>query len=338
MSAGEVTLTDAASTTVAASKTSAAGLAVWGDPYLMADYNPIGGAIRRTAGAWAGIRDATHFPPGVTGVEETDAYTLRVHYAGYTGKVGALLAAVDEALAPYGVIGGASVGVSYADFVFYAPVILDLQSSTVISVAPWLAAYVSISATGTYAVIINHPPRALTVDPPRVTLINRAQGKNRQVAITWGASTVTLTAQGFLGALVSRTGSTVFTVSQQSVVGTVTAAWSGGSLTITHPSVGTAAGATPIVCSHNSAYRAEVSSFSATTIVVQFRNAAGAVVGPTDDAEMKVWFTRQNALFDTFLEAGFSASIDLGLCKIPLAAFQEISLQNLWLFGVMKRP
>lgn len=293
----------------------------------------VGGAIRGDAGAWSPIDDSGHDPFGITTVNELDAYTLRVNFNGDNTKVGALIAAVDKELAPYAIIGGCSCSANYADFRFYAPVIVDLQNSSTPSVAPWLASYVTLGAAGTYSTIINHPPRALNVDPPGVTLVNRVQGASRDVAITWGQTSTTITTLGQLGALVQRTGSGTFSVSQQTTQGTVSASWSGGGLTITHPDCG--AQSTPIVTSHNSAYRAEVFSFSATSITVVFRNAAGAVVGPTDDAEMKCWFTRTNAKFNIPMPTGFSARVDLGYLAVPLAAIQNISLNNFWLFGAM---
>lgn len=294
----------------------------------------VGGAVRRDAGSWAPINDSGHDPFGITTITEQDAYTLRVNFNGDNTKVGTLLAAVDAELAPYGIIGGSSCNANYADFKFYAPVVVDLQNNTTPSVAPWLASYVTLNTSGTYSTTINHPPRALNVDPPGVTLINRVVGAGRIPAITWSSTTTTISAKGHLAALVQRTGAGTFTVSQQTTAGSVTASWSTGALTITHPDCG-ATGSTPMVCSHNSAYRAEVVSFTSTTVVVQFRNAAGSVVGPSDDAEMKLWFERSNALFDTPMPSGFSARVDLGYLAVPLAAIQNISLNNFWLFGAM---
>lgn len=292
-----------------------------------------GGAIRRDSGAWAPITTSGHTPLGITTVEELDAYTLRVHYNGDNTDVGTLISAVDKELAPYAIIGGCSCSANYADFSFYAPVIVDLQNNTTPSVAPWLASYVTLNTSGTYATIINHPPRALNVDPPGVTLLNRVAGEGRIPSITWGTNTTTISTKGTLGALVSRTGSSTFSVSNQATAGTVSTSWIAGALTITHPDCGSYS--TPMVCSHNSAYRAEIVNYSATTIVVQFRNAAGTVVGPSDDAEMKLLFERSNALFDTPMPSGFSARVDLGYLAVPLAAIQNISLNNLWLIGAM---
>lgn len=294
----------------------------------------LGAAIRREAGSWAPITTGGHTPLGITTVEELDAYTLRVHFNGDNTDVGTLISVIDKELAPYAIIGGCSCSANYADFAFYAPVIVDLQNSTTPSVAPWLASYVTLNTSGTYATIINHPPRAINVDPPGVTLLNRVVAAGRIPAITWTSTTTTVSAKGNLAAFVQRTGAGTFTVSQQTTAGTVSTSWSTGALTITHPDCGVS-GSTPMVCSHNSAYRAEVLSFTSSTVVVQFRNAAGTVVGPSDDAEMKLWFERSNALFDTPMPSGFSARVDLGYLAVPLAAIQNISLNNFWLVGAM---
>jgi hypothetical protein len=293
----------------------------------------LGSTALTTPATWALIDDGGHDPLGLTAVYQTNPYTLRVEYNGDNVEVGTILVSVDAELAPYAIIGGASASANYSDFKFYAPVIVDLQASGTVSVAPWLSSYVTLNASGAYSTIINHPPRALNVDPPSATLLNRVQGASRNFATIWGATTTTITTIGPLGALVQRTGSGVFTVSQQSTLGTVTAAWNAGLLTITHPDCSSTS--TPIVCSFNSAYRAEVFNFSATTIGVQFRNAAGAVVGPTDDAEMKLLFTRSNALFDTLMPSSFSAQINLGYLAVPLAAVSNISLNNFWITGAM---
>lgn len=293
----------------------------------------IGGAVRNTAGTWELIDDSGHDPLGLTSVEQIGDYTLRVHYAESNTKVGTLIATCDKELAPYGILGGASVSANYADFNFFCPVIVDLQNSSTPSVAPWLASYVTLNTAGTYSTVINHPARALNVDPPSASCINRVQGASRAVAMTWGPTSATITTQGTLGALVQRTGSGAFTVSQPSVAGTITAAWSSSILTITHPNCSTSS--TPMVCSYNSAYRAEVYTWTATTIQVTFRNSAGAIVGPTDDAEMKVVFTRNNALFNTPMPADFSAQINLGYLFVPLTAIKNISLNNFWITGAM---
>lgn len=293
----------------------------------------IGGAIRRESGAWSAIDDSGHDPIGITSCEEIDAYTLRVHFNGDNTTVGTILAAVDKELAPYAIIGGASCSTNYADFSFFAPVIVDLQNKTTPSVAPWLSSYVNLNTSGVYSTVINHPPRALNVDPPGVSLINRAAGSSRVPAISWTPTTTTITATGELGAIVQRTSSGVFSVSNQTAGVSISASWASGGLTISHPDCGN--GSIPVVTSFNSAYRAEVASFSASQIVVQFRNASGAIVGPVDDAEMNLMFTRTNSLFDVAMPSSFSARVDLGYLQIPLAAIQNISLNNFWIVGAM---
>lgn len=301
--------------------------------YFVSTAQTVSSTTITTSCTWSLISDSGHIPLGLTGVYQTDPYTLRVTYNGDNTQVGTIISTIDKELAPYAIIGGASTSPNYSDFSFYAPVIVDLQTNNTVSVAPWLANYVTLNASGTYSTIINHPPRALNVDPPSATCINRVQGASRAIAMTWGTTTATISTQGILGALVQRTGSGVFTVSQQSTVGTVTTSWNSGQLTITHPDCSIYS--TPMVCSFNSPYRAEVASYSATTVGVQFRNSSGAIVGPSDDADMKVWFTRSNAMFNTPMPSDFSAQIDLGYLFVPLDAIASIGLNNFWLTGAM---
>lgn len=292
-----------------------------------------GGAVRRESGAWSFIDDSGHTPLGFTGASELDAYTLRVTFNGDNTKVGTLIAVIDKELAPYGIVGGCSCSTNYADFSFFAPVVADLQANNVISVAPWLSSYVTLNMSGTYSTIINHPPRALNVDPPGVTLLNRSAGASRQPALTWGTTTTTITTLGTLGAVAQRTGSGVFTTTNQSAQGTVSNSWASGLLTITHPDCGVYS--IPDVSPLDTPYRPEVKSWTATTIDVQFRNAAGAIVTPTDDANMKCFWSRDTTLFPVPMPAAFSARIDLGMLQIPLAAIENISLNNFWLIGAM---
>jgi hypothetical protein len=293
----------------------------------------LGSRAMTTPATWSLIDDGGHDPLGLTAVYQTNPYTLRVEYNGDNTITGTILMTSDAELAAYGISCGASASPNYSDFVFAAPVIVDLQNSSTPSVAPWLQPYVTLQAAGTYSTVINHPPRAINVNPPGATLINRSSGSSRQLAITWGDTSVTVTSQGIMGALLTRTGSGVFSVSQLATAGTFTATWSGGVLTFTHPTVNSAA--TPTVTSFNSAYRAEVYSVTDTTVDIVFRNSSGVIV-LTDDAEMKCWVTRNNAFFDSIMPTSLSARIDLGYLQIPISAVYVANpLNNFWITGAM---
>lgn len=302
--------------------------------YTVSSSQSVASRAMSTPTTWGLIDDGGHSPLGLTNVYQIDPYTLRVEYNGDNTITGTIIITVDAELAAYGIIGGASASPNYSDFTFCAPVVVDLQNNSTPSVAPWLAPYVTLQAAGTYSTVINHPPRALNVDPPGAMLINRTPGANRQLAITWGPTSTTITAQGNMGALLRRTGSGVFAVEQLATAGTFTATWSGGVLTFNHPTVNSAC--TPMVQSFNSAYRAEIYSITDSSVSIVFRNSAGAIVTPTDDAEMKCWVTRSNALFDTVMPSNLSARIDLGYLRVPLAAITTANpLNNFWITGAM---
>jgi hypothetical protein len=293
----------------------------------------LGSTALTTPATWALIDDGGHDPLGLTDVYQINPFTLRVEYNGDNTITGTILMTVDAELTAFGISCGAVGSPNHSDFVFAAPVIVDLQNSSTPSVAPWLQPYVTLQAAGTYSTVINHPPRALNVDPPGATLINRSSGSSRQLAITYGPTSVTVTSQGTMGALLQRTGSGVFSVSQLATAGTFTATWSGSVLTFNHPTVNSAA--TPIVTSFNSAYRAEVYSVTDSNVEIVFRNSSGVIVTP-DDAEMKCWVTRNNALFDTIMPTSLSARIDLGYLQIPISAVYAANpLNNFWITGAM---
>lgn len=293
----------------------------------------LGSTSFTTPATWALIDDGGHDPLGLTAVYQTNPYTLRVEYNGDNTITGTILMTSDAELAAYGISCGAAASPNHSDFVFAAPVIVDLQNSSTPSVAPWLAPYVTLQAAGVYSTVINHPPRAINVDPPGATLINRSSGSSRQLAITWSATQTTVTSQGIMGALLQRTGAGVFSVSQLATAGTFTASWSGSVLTFNHPTVNSAA--TPIVTSFNSAYRAEVYSVTDSKVEIVFRNSAGVIVTP-DDSEMKCWVTRNNSLFDTIMPTTLSARIDLGYLQIPISAVYVANpLNNFWITGAM---
>lgn len=90
-----------------------------------------------------------------------------------------------------------------------------------------------------------------------------------------------------------------------------------------------------MVCSFNSAYRAEIYSITDSSVEIVFRDSAGAIV-TTDDVEMKCWVTRSNALFDTLMPTNLSARIDLGYLQIPISAVYVANpLNNFWITGAM---
>ncbi len=301
--------------------------------YTVSISQVLGSTAMSTPATWSLIDDGGHDPLGLTAVYQINPYKLRVEYNGDNTITGTIIMTVDAELAAYAISCGASGSANHSDFVFAAPVIVDLQNSSTPSVAPWLAPYVTLSAAGVYSTIINHPPRALNVDPPGATLLNRSPGSSRQLAITWGPTSTTITSQGTMGALLRRTGSGVFTIDQLATAGTFTATWNAGVLTFTHPTVNAAC--TPIVTSFNSAYRAEVYSITNTTVEIVFRNSAGAIV-TTDDVEMKCWVTRNNALFDSIMPTTLSARIDLGWLQIPISAVYAANpLNNFWITGAM---
>lgn len=309
------------------------------DPNLSSrEIRIVGGAVRRDSGAWAPITTEGHQPLGITGIEEIDAYTMRVHFNQGNAEVGTLLATIDYELAPYAIIGGCSCSANYADFRFYAPVIVDLQNKDTVSVAPWLSAYITKDVPGstTTATKIIHPPRALNVDPPGATLLNRTPaGSVRSFALDWSPTSCTISTLAELGGLIQRTGSGTFSVSQQTAgsAGQVTATWASGALTVTHPDCGT--NSIPEAWSFNTAYKPDVFTWTPTSFKVQFWNPAGSVVGPSDDASMQFLFKRPNAMLPAAMPTAFSARIDLGYLAVPLAAVQNISLNNFWLFGAM---
>ena len=293
----------------------------------------LGSTSLTTPATWALIDDGGHDPFGLTAVYQINPYTLRVEYNGDNTITGTILMTPDAELAAYGISCGAAGSPNHSDFVFAAPVIVDLQNNSTPSVAPWLQPYVTLQAAGVYSTVINHPPRALNVDPPGATLINRSSGSNRPLAITWSATSTTVTSQGTMGALLRRTGSGVFAVEQLATAGTFTATWNAGVLTFNHPTVNS--GATPMVCSFNSAYRAEIYSITDSSVEIVFRDSAGAIV-TTDDVEMKCWVTRSNALFDTLMPTNLSARIDLGYLQIPISAVYVANpLNNFWITGAM---
>jgi hypothetical protein len=290
----------------------------------------LGGAVRYDGGAWAFINDSAHSPIGMSSVSAPDAYSYKVHYSQTASKVGTILSVIDAELSPYGIHTGASGATDSATFNMYAPCVLYVNGTSSVSASPlWTSQTGPISAYTT-SVVITHAYRSLAVDPPRVTPIVPNTGSlTRQYEVAWTSTTTTITSLDDIQGYAYYDG-TNWQLSLCPNLG-VSISYSAGGLTVTHPD---ATGHFNVqLTGLNTNLRPEIASIGNSNFVIQFRDTAGAVVGPAATTDMKVLF-RRCALVPSTMDAGVRFAVDLGLCKVANADVGNISLNNFWLIGM----
>lgn len=298
---------------------------------------PLGmlGAAVRYDGAIGLINDTGHLPAGITTIEAVDDYTFRVNFDHGFSKVGTLLASMDNDLAPYGIQVGASVGVSSATFVMYAPLIFTAQGDgTILNIAPFWEDVVSLNTAGSTSVIFNKPA-GLNTNGPQVTPLT--SGVPSLLSTSWGSTTITVASVAMPsvgGGHVVYTGG-AFVLSNSNVTGLSVAA-STNTCVITHPALGTSA--TRMVVSADSPLRPDIKTRSSTTTTVQFRKPDGSVATvATDGADMNFDFSFGGLTPLSSLAATAKFTVDCGLCRVKLAQLGKVALNNLWLTGFMNK-
>ena len=292
---------------------------------------PFAGAVRNTAGAWSFINDSGHNPIGLASVSAPDAYTYKITYNQVGSKVGTVISVVDAELSPYGVHTGASGATDSATFNMWAPCRMFVNGRGTVSASPlWTTQTGPITIPDATSVQIIHANRALAVDPPVVTPIVPAAGSlTRQYDVAWSATSTTITSLDDIQGYAYYDGA-AWQLTNCPNLG-VSIAYASGALTITHPNV---IGHYNVqLTSLNSNLRPDISSITDTTIVVQFRDTAGAVVGPAATTSMKVVF-RRSALVPSTMDTGVRFAVDLGLCKVANADVSNVSLNNFWIVGL----
>lgn len=291
-------------------------------------------AVRRSAGvggSWSFIDDADHKPVGFTTVTEPDDFSYQVNYENEADKIGTIISVIDKELAPYGIHTGAQGGVGNGIFSSYAPCVLYIEGLASLSASPlWTSQTGPISVPNIATITMTHANRALAVDPPVLSLITPVAGSHHcnQYQLSWTATTTTITGLDDVQGLCQYNGANPVISSSPNL--NISASINAGSITITHDDA--IGNFIPQLTAFNSPLRPEIQSMTATTIVVQFRDATGAVVNaPTTD--MKFYF-RRASLVASAIDAGCRFGIDLGLCRVKNDDVGNVSLNNYWLVGL----
>lgn len=291
----------------------------------------LAGAVRRDGGSWSFIDDAGHTPIGFTDVTEPDDFSYQVNYEKTADKIGTIISVIDKELAPYGIHTGAQGGLDNGIFNSYAPCVLYLDGTNSLSASPlWTTQTGPVSMPNAATISITHASRALAVDPPSLSLIDPVAGSHHcsQYQMSWGATVTTITGLDDIQGLCRYDGSNPVISGSPNL--NLSASINGGAITITHDDA--AGNFIPQLTAFNSPLRPEVQSVTSTTIVIQFRDAAGVVVGaPTTD--MQFYFTRSSPV-PSAIDSGCRFGVDLGLCKVRNDDVGNVSLNNFWLIGV----
>lgn len=284
------------------------------------------GVIRQSTpgGGWSFISDSGHSPLGFSPTITLSSGRIVLDY-GFTGsKVIGGNVGVDEAYAAGGLVIGASIGTSSAIISLYAPFNMRI-SGTVAAWGSYLENGVDVTATFDVA------NGTLTVTHPGISHVDSNGGPttftrigtvgNQDMALT--SSSKTGFVANFVNPIYGRVnGAAITTVNVGS-----SAAWNGtDTLTITHASAGSSIA--DVSLTPEAATNIPICTGStATTVTVQFRDYAGALV--TGAASPGVFrFMRGGNAIST-ISGTSKFQIGRGLCQVR-AEYVADSGGNIW--------
>lgn len=295
-------------------------------------YNYLGATIRSIGGVFSFIDDANHRPTGFASISQPDAYTIRMTYNVAAKRITNFNVNADDALAPYGVVAGGDVGMSYANIVSFAPFTCTIDSSSTLGTTTLWAGAISAAASGA-SIVITHPPASSASDNATISA-HEANGETFDFMVAQTANTVTITPVDLLNGFVSY-GGAAFTQALSSNYGTpVSLSWTASNtLRITHVDGGAYRNGIKLT-GHGGVYIPQIVDIQATYFEVAFFDYAGVKI-TTPNANMQFWYERNIRVISVW-PIGITVKIMRGLCAIPVANFSNVAGNNLWVTGVME--
>ena len=298
---------------------------------------------RCTNGVFEYLNDSSHEPINVSTIQQPDDYAIDLRYNKDYSKVNTMIVAIDEALAPYGVFCGGSVGTLLTRFTPQAPlegVVIKSGSGGTFSGS---ALFDNSDLTISYAddiLTITHPVGWPDGCIPIVNQnFNPALASMPRVGVGFTNNSVILTPVTELAGLIRWDGASfVFwsgfpTPMSDTVLGTsvVLSNPSAGILRVTHPEV---SDYYVEVNSRGEQYHAKEVGVTATSFDVKFFDYSGAEI-TTPNSSMQVWVKRKCDVKGKIIDG------TRFILKAPLTApkserFSNIQGNNFWSLGVME--
>lgn len=311
-----------------------AGSALRGD--LNREYNVLIGVIAANGGPLAFLDDSGHQPTGFSlTISQPNTYSTQLNFLENAGHVGTFVVVPDESYAQNGIAAGCSVFTDRAVIQASAPLTLKYAGFNAITSTPlWNSGgLITNTLMPNGGVKIGHP-QALSNSAPVVTPLQTTGMAGTELVITdYTDNDVTVCAVDDMNGFISFNGTTWAQSLSNNVVAPASIVFSGGNLTITHADVGTN-NYNVSLGPFGTPYQVVVANVSATTIIINFYNAAGTLV-TVADTNMK-FFYRRNAKVVRNL-TGVAFSLNRGQCLIPNTAYENIPSGNFWIYGVNQR-
>jgi hypothetical protein len=296
----------------------------------------LAGVIKNSAGTWAYINDTGHEPINLSTISQ-DSSNIILGYGIVASKVGAFEVTVDETLAKYGLIVGASVGVSTASIRLYMPFSCLVDNTGAIAAIPnFFGNTVTIAPIGDLSGYIISHPETFNGDVPIVTLarVNTGNGsiEGQEVRIAYGATTITLVAYSPISGYISYNGSAWNVVTDNLDIPTCSFNGTTGELTVTFthkpPTNYSIA-----VTSRDGAYIPVLGSVSQNYFVVKFKDWAGNTILAAD-TNMKLFYL-SGEMARSKWGANNVTLIRRGYMQLNPANVVDAD-GNLWVYGIVQ--
>jgi len=294
---------------------------------------------RCVGGTWELLNDAGHETLGVTSIEKSDDYRIRINYNRQYDQVNNLSITIDNELAPYGVFCGGNVGVAWSEWTAHAQLTgllkvsdLSFTSTALITAADTTVTLVSDKLTLAHATAVNG-------DTPIVNPVFTGSNRKLRFAVGYGATEVNIRVVTDLAGLIGWNGSafdwlfpTEISSSQSGISFTET----NGVLRVNHPAAGSTYGIA--ATSYGiSGYDVKVIDVSSTYFDIAFFDTSTGVRITTPDSNMKVTVHKDMDLLGV-MPSTAQFLVRGPIVPIKSSNFSNIAGNNFWINGVMQKP
>lgn len=291
-------------------------------------YKFIAGVARKSGGTWAFINDTEHAPTNLTGISVNGDGTLRINHTPGALKVSTLLVVADDTYAKFGVLGGGSVGTSFSNITFAAPMCYILNMATGAVTAPEIWGTRITAVPGTSSCVVTHPARQTNMISAVSPVGSTAQ--QYDVSISDGTTSSTLYTVGNQGGYVYYDGTNWQYVGD--MVNTPVITWDAVNykLTLTHT---TSADTYSVsIVGRDTPVQVRAGDISGTIIEVYFYSAAGIKL-TVPDTDCKFFYDRRAKVRLNTVRG--LVGVSAGMATVNANDLTNAS-GNFWIFGVME--
>lgn len=306
----------------------------------------MGGAVRlKPDGTPFFIADSAHAPIGFTSVEKSGSYILKVNYEHAFQKVGALVATVDETLAPYMLSIGGSVAQNFANLQIAAPLYFTAKGDGTISDIPAIwkdyVQYAEASSSPSQGfVVFTTPVKPVSEQQPLVTAMTDtswvSRHKNFSAYSTGNAIRVAAFAEVENMMMIKYTNS-AFDVAGYRKAG-YSVSFDNGILTINHPTQFSTTVPLRMIEPMGANYTYVLQSYTATSTTYKVFDETGALKLTPDNIifNFKIETYEKHRALEP-LNANDSFVVFAGYYYLPVDALKKMQAGNLWMTGIMNR-